>query len=66
LPEAGAAALRFDAPVRVERLAGEFAVVSGRVWVTRRGDPDDYVIEPGQRFVVKASDEVVIEPWHAG
>jgi hypothetical protein len=65
-PQAGAAAVQFDAPVRVERLAGEFAVLSGRVWVTRQGDLDDYVVEPGQRFFIEPADHVVVEPWTAG
>lgn len=65
-PQAGAAALEFDAPVRVERLAGEFAVLSGRVWITRQGDVDDYVLEVGERFFIEPTDKVVIEPWTAG
>ena len=65
-PQAGATALQFDAPMQVERLAGEFAVLSGRVWLTRQGDLDDYVIETGERFVLGPSDKVVIEPWNAG
>lgn len=65
-PQAGAASVQFRAPVRVERLAGEFAVVSGRVWLTRLGDLDDHIIEPGERFFIGSSDRVVIEPWKAG
>ena len=65
-PQAGAAALEFSAPMRVERLAGEFAVLSGRVWLTRQGDLDDHIIEAGERFVLERSDAVVIEPWTAG
>jgi hypothetical protein len=65
-PQAGAASVQFDAPVRVERLAGEFAVLSGRVWVTRLGDVDDYVLEAGERFFLEPSDRIVVEPWTAG
>ena len=65
-PQTGAAALEFSAPMRVERLAGEFAVLSGRVWLTREGDLDDHIIEAGERFVLERSDAVVIEPWTAG
>ncbi len=65
-PQAGAASVQFDAPVRVERLAGEFAVLSGRVWLTRLGDVDDYVLEAGERFFLEPADHVVVEPWKAG
>lgn len=65
-PQAGAAFVQFDSPMRVERLGGEFAVVSGRVWLTRLGDVDDYVLEAGERFVLEPSDRVVVEPWRPG
>ena len=58
--------MHFGEPVRIDRLAGEFAVKSGRVWLTRRGDTDDHVIEAGQRIVLEPSDAVVIEPLQAG
>jgi hypothetical protein len=64
--QAGTLVMHWGEPVRIDRLAGEFAVVSGRVWLTRRGDVDDHVIEAGQRLVLEPSDEVVIEPWQAG
>jgi hypothetical protein len=56
----------FGHPLRVENLAGEFAVLEGRVWLTRRGDLDDHVLEPGQRVVLEPSDDVVIEAWSRG
>jgi len=65
-PQAGAASVQFDAPVRAERLAGEFAVLSGRVWITRLGDVDDYVLEAGERFFLEPADRILIEPWTAG
>src|SRR4051794_8706185 len=65
-PQAGATSLEFDAPVRVAHLAGEFAVLSGRVWLTRQSDLHDYIIEAGERFVLEHSDAVIIEPWKAG
>jgi hypothetical protein len=66
MAQSGAVAMQWGDTLRVERLAGEFAVVSGRVWVTRQGDLADHVIEAGERFVVRASDVAVVEPWAQG
>src|SRR5512143_1877733 len=51
-------------PLRVDHLGGEFAVRSGRVWLTRRGDLDDHVLEAGDRLVLEPAESVVIEQWH--
>lgn len=64
--QTGASSLEFTVPMRIERVAGEFAVLSGRVWLTRQSDLHDYVIEAGERFVLEPSDAVLIEPWAAG
>ena len=48
------------------RRAGRLTVATGRVWVTRSGDPDDHVLEAGQTLAVQAHDDVVVEPWQAG
>jgi hypothetical protein len=64
--QAGTLVMHWGEPVRIDRLAGEFAVVSGRVWLTRQGDTDDHVLEAGERLVLEPSDQVVIEPWQAG
>ena len=53
----------FGQPLRVEHFGGEFAVLEGRVWLTRRGDLDDHVLSAGERFVLEPADDVVIEPW---
>jgi hypothetical protein len=53
----------FGQPLRVEHFGGEFAVLEGRVWLTRRGDLDDHVLSAGERIVLEAADDVVIEPW---
>lgn len=54
----------WGAPLRVDHLGGEFAVRSGRVWLTRRGDLDDHVLEAGDRIVLEPAGSVVIEQWH--
>ena len=41
-------------PLRIERRAGEFRVLHGRVWLTRRGDPDDHVLQAGQCVALRA------------
>jgi hypothetical protein len=33
----------------------------GILWVTQEGDPKDYILEPGQRFVVARRGSVVVE-----
>ncbi len=50
-------------PLRIDHLGGEFTVRSGQVWVTRRGDTEDHVLEAGQRIVLKPADAAVIEQW---
>lgn len=62
----GVSSFQFTEPMRIEHLAGEFAVLSGRVWLTRQSDLHDYIIEAGERFVLEPSDAVVIAPWAAG
>ena len=56
----------FGQPLRVQNLAGEFAVLEGKVWLTRRGDLDDHVLEPGQSIVLEPGDDVVMEAWRDG
>jgi hypothetical protein len=33
------------------------------VWVTRDGDLDDHVLQPGQRLAVRQGDWLTVEPW---
>jgi hypothetical protein len=62
----GGLAMQFGHPVRIEHQAGDVVVRSGRVWLTRRGDPDDHVLEAGQRVRLAAGDTAVVEPWQRG
>ncbi|CAG1014422.1 hypothetical protein BURC_00688 [Burkholderiaceae bacterium] len=63
---AGSRSLVWGEPLRIAQLAGEFAVLGGRVWLTREGDPEDYVLDAGETFDITASDVVVVEPWCRG
>ncbi|MEO7055505.1 MAG: DUF2917 domain-containing protein [Caldimonas sp.] len=45
---------------------GELSVLSGRVWLTRAGVPDDVFIDAGQAVRVPASGEAMIEGWSEG
>ena len=50
----------------VERLAGidrgdAIVVTQGILWVTQEGDPQDYVLSPGERFVANRHGMVVVE-----
>ena len=50
----------------VERLAGidrgdAIVVTQGTLWVTQEGDPQDYVISTGERFVASRHGAVVVE-----
>jgi hypothetical protein len=40
--------------------------LGGRLWVTRDGDPNDYVLEPGQRIAVGRGDQVTVGAWQDG
>jgi hypothetical protein len=61
--QARVSALAWGSPLHLQRLGGEFAVISGRVWVTRRGDAHDHVLAAGQRFAFGPADSVVVEAW---
>jgi len=50
--------MRWGEPLQFHRRPGEFVVTHGRLWLTREGDLDDHVLEPGHR--------VVVEPWQRG
>ena len=50
----------------VERLAGidrgdAILVTQGVLWVTQEGDPQDYVLSEGERFVANRHGSVVVE-----
>lgn len=38
----------------------------GRVWVTREGDFNDYVLGAGQRLALARGDRVAVGSWHEG
>lgn len=44
---------------------GRLQVVTGRVWLTRRGDLQDHVLESGQTMAVSDADAALIETWGA-
>ena len=62
---AGALAIHWGRPLRLDSRAGELEVRSGRLWLTRHGDLDDHVLEAGERVALTPSDAVVVEPWQA-
>jgi hypothetical protein len=37
------------------------ACMEGILWITQEGDPKDYIVEPGQRYVITRRGSVVIE-----
>jgi len=49
--------------VTITGAEGDLAVRSGRLWLTRDHDLNDHVLRVGERFMLRASDVVVIEPW---
>ena len=54
---------RFGQALRVAPGAGELRVHHGAIWLTRRGDPADVLLEAGQRLRLRAGDEAVFEQW---
>jgi len=36
---------------------------NGTLWVTRSGDPQDYVLSRGERLAVAPGDDVVLQAW---
>jgi Protein of unknown function (DUF2917) len=38
--------------------------LTGSVWVTRRGDPDDYVLQPGERLALSRGEAVTVSALH--
>lgn len=42
---------------------GEISILSGQVWLTRSGDPDDYFLGAGESFRVHGSGEALVETW---
>lgn len=47
----------------LSRRRGELKVLSGRVWLTRRGELGDQVLEAGQTVQLAAHDQAVVEAW---
>lgn len=45
---------------------GELTISGATAWITRSGDPNDYVLVPGDTLPVTAGDDLVIEPWRSG
>jgi hypothetical protein len=50
----------------IERLAGinrgdAILVTQGTLWVTQEGDPNDYVLSSGERFIASRHGIVVVE-----
>lgn len=42
---------------------GEVSILSGQVWLTRSGDPDDHFLGVGESFRVRGSGETLVEAW---
>lgn len=58
--------LRAGQPMRIGAARGDLGVVSGSVWLTRRGDAGDHVLDAGQYVALAPGDAAVIEPWRPG
>ena len=58
--------LDWGTPLHFVRRSGELRVKSGQVWITREGDPDDYVLDAGARVVIGRGDAVLVQPWRHG
>ncbi len=45
---------------------GEVSILSGQVWLTRSGDPDDHFLAAGESFQVRGEGEALVEAWGPG
>ena len=57
------ATLRGGAIMPLGSSGGQLEVLHGRVWLTRSGDLDDYVVESGATLAVPAAARSLIEAW---
>jgi len=48
------------------RRPGLLTVSAGRAWVTRVGDSNDHVLDAGHALLLRADEQVVVEPWVNG
>lgn len=52
--------------LRLERAAGaQIRLLSGQVWITESGRPDDVFLSQGQSYDIVGSGRVVVEPQAA-
>ncbi|MCK6431480.1 MAG: DUF2917 domain-containing protein [Burkholderiaceae bacterium] len=42
---------------------GWLSVRQGRAWITRQGEPDDWVVEAGKRLPLVAGADLLVGPW---
>ena len=49
---------------RVAR-AGVLQVQDGPLWLTRDGDPDDHVLQPGDHLHLRAGERITVSAWRA-
>lgn len=54
---------RLSAGEAIHAGRGRLEVVEGVVWLTRRGDPQDHLLERGEAFEIRAHDDVLFESW---
>lgn len=55
--------MRPEAPLRLDAVAGELAILSGDVWLTRLDDPVDHMLGAGARMRVEPRQQVVVQAW---
>lgn len=42
---------------------GEVSILSGQVWLTRSGDPDDHFLAAGESFRIRGEGAALVEAW---
>jgi hypothetical protein len=50
-------------PVHFAGCSGELVVKRGQLWITREGDPEDYVLDAGGRVVILPGEAVLVQSW---
>jgi hypothetical protein len=47
-----------------DQRGGHLVALHGNLWITQRGDSEDFVLRPGDRFTITRQGKVVVQAMH--